>query len=126
MNLDFIVEGNNEEIYNIITKYTYLSQNICILCGEPDVPMINTGGWISPYCLKCFSNFTDNKNKTKEEIEDMYNDSIDDTPNEDGNYLMATSYTIKRFSDDTVTTYDISETAKYIRKRYYRRIKYGN
>ena len=115
----------NEEIHHIIDKYTYLSQNICILCGAPDVPMINTG-WISPYCFNCFLNFSYNKNKSKEEIKEMYEKAIDEKPDENGNFLMASSYTIRDFKDDNKITYDISETANLIRKNYNRRIKYGN
>ena len=44
-------EGSKVE--DIVEIYCYLSGNVCIKCGKPDVPMINDS-WISPYCLNCW------------------------------------------------------------------------
>lgn len=39
---------------DIIFKYEHLSQNICMRCGKPDVPMCGDY-WISPFCLECWT-----------------------------------------------------------------------
>ena len=41
------------EVRDIIEDYSTLSENICVRCGKPDVPMIDTG-WMSPVCKECF------------------------------------------------------------------------
>jgi len=43
----------HQEIQEIIDDYSKLSENICIVCGKPDVSMLDTG-WISPVCKECF------------------------------------------------------------------------
>ena len=92
----------NDKIDQVIDKYSYLSENICLVCGRPDVP-ITEDGWICPLCKKCFDN--------DKRWDELY-------ANKEGR--MADSYTIKRFSKDgdEVMTYDISETAEKIRSRY--------
>ena len=45
------VTHSNEEIRNIIDKYTKLSRTTCIQCGAPATKV--TTDWISPYCDKC-------------------------------------------------------------------------
>ena len=47
------VYPTTEEIEEIINKYEKISENVCCICGQPDVPMINDG-WFSPYCFSCF------------------------------------------------------------------------
>lgn len=41
------------EVHDIIHKYEYLSEHICIDCGKFDVSLFDDG-WVSPYCDKCF------------------------------------------------------------------------
>lgn len=43
----------HQEVQDIIEDYSRLSENICIVCGKPDVPMLDTG-WIFPVCKECF------------------------------------------------------------------------
>lgn len=128
------VSGTTEKAHQIINKYETLSENICWNCGKPDVPMIDDG-WVHPICLKCFIKAEHNRDKyhkelhpeyvpkTNEELTELYQNCIIDKPNENGEYRMADSYTIRRFGDHTDTTYDISETSQAIRKRWERRVK---
>lgn len=44
---------SGSKVNDIIEIYSYLSGNICIECGKPDVPMIKDW-WVSPYCLNCW------------------------------------------------------------------------
>ena len=39
---------------NIISKYAAISEHVCENCGAVDVPMLNIGGWFSPYCKTCY------------------------------------------------------------------------
>ena len=59
------------------------------------------------------------KPKTDEELRELYNKGIVDTPDEAGEYHIPMSYTIKRYTKDTEEeiTYDISDTVKKIQKR---------
>lgn len=43
--------GNTENGYNIIQKYTHLSQKICMKCGKPATKI--SCGYIAPYCDEC-------------------------------------------------------------------------
>ena len=123
------VGGANDKIYRIIDKYEHISQNICYYCGK-EAPMTDTG-WILPQCFDCYCKvFRRNEAwylghhpemipKTDEELREMYNKSVCDKPDENGEYHMSESYTIRRFSTDGTEdiTYDISDTVKKIRKR---------
>ena len=58
------------EVQDIINDYSVLSENICIKCGKPDAPMIDTG-WICPVCKECFEyNQKTNKWAPKGKYED--------------------------------------------------------
>lgn len=65
---------DGSKIPDIIAKYEKISENVCIICGKPDVPMV-LSGWISPYCEKCwkdkegYKRLTEKSNKT---IQDSY------------------------------------------------------
>lgn len=43
------------QVENIIEAYSHLSENICIICGKPKVPVIDDN-WICPYCENCYVN----------------------------------------------------------------------
>ena len=43
--------GYNDEINKVISKYSKLSEKICIRCGKPATWI--SKGWISPYCDNC-------------------------------------------------------------------------
>lgn len=95
-------------VQDIISKYSHCSENICVICGKPDVYMIDTG-WVSPLCEDCF-------HKSKYYKDKNYNDYI---CNGDTGKI-ADSYSFIRFSKDgdEHITVDISETAEKIRARW--------
>lgn len=110
------------KIPEIIDNYSMLSQNICIICGKPDVP-ITDNGWISPYCKKCY---TTPNGWYKEEYPDKIDEFIKtheeywEKCNKQNNKMMD-SYSVHTWSkdkDDETITYDISETANKIRAKW--------
>ena len=113
-----------EEVERIIDKYSVLSENICMICGKPDVPM--TGDiWFYPLCEKCYCTPNDYRkgDMTEEELKEFWNEQKKDWEvwnNED--YKMRDKYTIHRWSKDKDDVeeiiYDISETANRIRNKW--------
>lgn len=116
------------KVQEIIDKYSVLSENICIICGKPDVPITNNG-WISPYCKKCFTTPNDwYKKEYPNKVNEWIKNHIEDWEEYDKeeNNKMRDSYTIIRWSKDKgeeKVTYDISETANKIRAKW--RAEYG-
>lgn len=114
-----------EEVERIIDKYSVLSENICIICGKPDVPM--TGhNWIYPLCKKCYCTPNDYRkgDMTEEELKEFWDDRKKDWEaynNRDNK--MIDSYSVRKWSkekdDIEIIDYDISETANRIRSKYY-------
>ena len=49
--------AGNAEVYDIIDKYEFLSQQVCTTCGKPAVAI--TRGWIYPFCEEHIKDFTD-------------------------------------------------------------------
>lgn len=98
-------------VNEIIHKYETLSNNICIHCGKPDVPMLITN-WIHPSCRDCY----DNSHRITGTYEML---------SEGRGSRMSDSYKVTRYSKfgNDVSVYDISETADKIREEYARRIK---
>ena len=111
------------KVQEIIDKYSVLSENICIICGKPDVPLTNNG-WLSPFCKKCFTTPSDwQKREHPEEVERWIEFRTEDWEeyNCEENNKMLDSYTVEGWSKekgDTTTTYDISETANKIRAKW--------
>ena len=112
-----------KEVEEIIDKYSVLSENICIICGKPDVPMTNNGR-LSPFCKKCFTTPSDwQKREHPEEIERWIEFRTEDWEeyNNDDENKMLDSYTVKSWSKEygeKTTRYDISRTANMIRSKY--------
>ena len=112
-----------EKVERIIDKYSVLSENICIICGKPDVPM--TGDvWFYPLCEKHYCSSNNSDNMTKEELKEFWDDRKKDWEaynNEDN--TMVNSYSVRKWSkekdDIEIIDYDISETANKIRSKYY-------
>lgn len=100
--------GGNDDTDMIIEKYSHLSENICIICGKPDVYMTNRG-WIYPCCKECWE-------KDKHHTNIPYEAFIEgDSRMEDK--MKWSSYTAG--DDDWVNhEVDISKTANEIRRRY--------
>ena len=112
-----------KEVERIVDKYSVLSENICMFCGKPDVPM--TGDyWVYPFCKNCYCTPNDyvKGDLTEEELKQFY-----DRREKDWecwyaeNNKMNDSYTIKSWSKETgekTTRYDISSTANKIRAKW--------
>lgn len=116
------------KVQEIIDKYSILSENICIVCGKPDVPITNNG-WISPYCKKCFTTPNDwYKKEFPNEVDRWIKNHIEDWEeyNKEENNKMLDCYHITMWSKETgekTTEYDISETANKIRAKW--RVEHG-
>ena len=121
--------GCSEKVQKIIDKYEHISQHVCFYCGV-EAP-ITDDGYILPRCFDCYckecrraeawsmKNHPDIKPVTDEELRKHYKKIICDTPDENGEYHIPMSYTIRRWSKDKTEdiTYDISDTVKKIQKR---------
>lgn len=59
--------GANQEVYDILDKYEYLSRHTCIVCGKFDVHLFDDG-WVCPYCDKCFIDQKKIENQRYEKI----------------------------------------------------------
>ena len=117
------------KVQEIIDKYSVLSENICIICGKPDVPAIGSG-WICPYCKKCYTTPSDWYKKEHpdkiDEWTEFHTDEWNYFNNKDDNNIMLNSYTVEKWSKENgyeEITYDISETANKIRAKW--RDEYG-
>lgn len=58
--------GAPQEVNDVISKYEFLSQQVCCMCGKPAKYM--TSGWICPFCEEHVSKFT-NDLSTCDDIE---------------------------------------------------------
>ena len=114
------------KVHQIIRKYEYISENICIYCGR-EAPMVDDS-WIMPICLNCYKNNYRRREKyfgkgyipkTDEEITEQYRALVHEEPGEDGKWHMTTSYTIRSYDKDGFkdVVYDITDTVEKIRKR---------
>ena len=111
--LRFYTSPVNEKIDRIIDDYSYLSHNICIECGRPDVPTLNLS-WISPFCEDCYNKFKDRWRESR-----SYEEAAGDNP-----VQMASKREILRSAGEGKIiriTYDTSERAAKIREAYRKR-----
>lgn len=94
--------GGNDETERIIDDYSTLSENICMICGKPDVHMTGAG-WYYPCCEECWYS------------PKPYEEAITDDDNK-----MATSRTIRRFSENgnIDIKYDLTELTERIRSHW--------
>jgi hypothetical protein len=106
--------GCPEEVYDVLQKYEFISEYICIKCGIPHACVVDDYGWYLPLCKDCW----DESNKWREEKGYKtipYEKAVGKNSCE-----LPDSYTIKRYSygayEDIV--YDISETTQKIRETY--------
>lgn len=97
------------KIPDIIDKYECLSQNICIGCGKPDVPMTGVR-WFMPMCSSCYTG-------NPEDWLEWFNKD----------HRMADIRRYRRRDKDGWhdVEVDISETAQKIRGVYYNEHKEG-
>lgn len=105
-----VPESIFDELNNIIETYSTLSQNICIECGEIDVPEFKSG-WIEPLCLKCYSSLPKNKGLDKIVIYQNYLNDMDLK-----NQTLATKLFFTRYADGESEKYeiDIQPTVKKV------------
>lgn len=98
---------SNKRVNEVIDTYSAISQNVCVMCGKIDVPMLDKLPWISPYCEECYEKHI-NKYNMRLPYEVMFSD----------NGIMANSYSYIRFSKEGSKKYtiDISDTVKKVRK----------
>ncbi len=80
-----------DELDTIVETYSALSYNICIECGEIDVPSFKRG-WIEPICLKCYSSLAKNKGLDSKAIYQNYLDDMDLEHQTLANKLIFTRY----------------------------------
>ena len=105
-----VPESIFDELNNIIETYSTLSQNICIECGEIDVPKFKSG-WIEPLCLKCYSSLPKNNGLDKIAIYQNYLNDMDLK-----NQTLATKLFFTRYADGESEKYeiDIQPTVKKV------------
>lgn len=111
LRLSLETKHNYEEVIGIVDKYEVLSQNICAICGKPDVKITNAG-WIYPLCKKCYESRINSKRP------------YDEVTFSDDDGRMADSYRIGRWTEESGYTeidVDITETANRIREEWRRR-----
>lgn len=78
------------KVFDILSKYNILSQNVCCSCGKPDVPI--AGGWISPWCDVCYHG------------DDWRELSKDQNPHRMGEWHVKRSPEDKEFNEDLLAT----------------------
>lgn len=120
--------GTTRKVHDIIDKYERISEHICERCGH-EAPMIQDGSWLMVYCPRCFRQYYRRREKwitkegyipkTDEEINEIYKGCIIDEPDENGEFHIPKSYTMRHYrngeTEDVV--YDISDTVEKIQKR---------
>ena len=55
----------DSKIYDIVNKYTKMSEHICLRCGRP-AEIINNQGWLEPVCDLCLQKERENTKKLAE------------------------------------------------------------
>lgn len=99
----YLNDGNIES--GIVENYSQLSENVCFLCGRPDVPMIESS-WYLPLCKKCYE--TTRHSKPYEEVAGK-------------DARMPDEYSYTRYSKEDgeqIITVSVKEEANRIRKRW--------
>lgn len=109
------VNTSDQDIHDILDKYSILSENICINCGKPDVPMLNMN-WISPICEGCYNKMYYRHGVKRSEVEPYSAVAAKDDRMSDTLKYTRYSNNVKR-----AVEIDISETAEAIRKSYQKR-----
>ena len=96
-----------EEVEKLKDDYSMLSRNICIGCGKPDVPILDTG-WIYPCCKDCFE-------KHISEVK-----RYEDVKSERDSGRMCDAYVVYKWCDDGYrnVVVDTSKLAERIRERW--------
>ena len=118
----------DSNIDDLVEIYSYLSGNICIECGKPDVPIVQDW-WISPYCENCWIDISLKKHDLNNSIsaavlvkdaKESYNELAS------ANYKLPTEYKYTRFSkeDKKEVCIDISDKVNAIRDNWNKYLKH--
>lgn len=111
--------GAPQEVHNVLEKYEFISEHVCIQCGSPYACIVNDYGWCLPLCECCW-----NKNNKKRAIKEYKTYSWDEVSNK-SEIGIPNEYKIKIYSNGHESTeiYDISTTVNKIVKAYEKRQK---
>ncbi len=98
-------------VMQIVDEYAALSQNICMICGKPDIPLTNINSWFKPYCRECFE-------RIKKRVH--WNISYEKAIEKEENPTMPDEIVYYSYSEgkDTRQVVDLSEKTKRIRTRW--------
>lgn len=104
------------DAFNIIEKYTYLSNYICQYCGRPNTHQINWGGWITSICKDCYERINLRRHK-------LYGYNLipyEEYVNKDEDPTMPTVRRVRQYSGgkEEIIEYDIAETVDAIMKNW--------
>lgn len=69
--MELYINAAPQEVHDVISKYRYISQYICIECGSPNAQIVNDYGWYLPLCENCWNN--GNKKREKSAIKYGHN-----------------------------------------------------
>lgn len=111
--------GAPQKVHDVLHKYEFISEYICIQCGSPYACVVDDYGWYLPLCKCCWE-----KNNQRRKLGGYKIRSWDEVADEEC-IGVPDEYRIKTYSkgEDIITAYDISETANKIRADYNRRKK---
>lgn len=111
--------GAPKEICDVIDKYEYISEHVCIHCGSPHATLVDTG-WVIPVCRECWDRQNERAVKRGFRKEKLDYDTYVCDKDEEG---LRDKYYITQYYEDnkTTTEVDISDTVQKIYKAYDKR-----
>jgi hypothetical protein len=119
--------GIPQEVHDVLRKYEFISEYVCIQCGSPNAYVVNDYGWYLPLCKDCW----DKNNKIREEkgyktisYEETLNMSYEEIE-ETVSFDIPNSYKVECYSKGETTTieYDIRDTKQKIINAYKKRMQ---
>ena len=116
--LRLYINGAPQEVYDVISKYEFISEHVCINCGSPEAIIVDNYGWYLPLCKHCW-----NKNIKYREKGGYKTKSWNEAVGK-GKVGLPDEYKVTRYSngENETITYDISDTANKIRSKFEKRI----
>ena len=104
------------KVRDVLHKYEFISQCVCIECGSPHACVVNCYGWYLPLCKDCWNKLSkkrEEKGYTPISYEEAGGESCE----------LPDSYTVTTFfkGEDKEIVYDISETTNKIKEAYEKR-----
>lgn len=112
--LRLYTNGVPKEVQNVLDKYEFISQCICVRCGSPNACIVDNYGWYQPLCRDCWDKANEWRKEKGYKIK-SYEEAVGEEL-----YELPNSYTIERHSKGKTEKiiYDISETVQKIRESY--------